>query len=144
MSNTKLQSHSAPIAQKLKTKKKKCSTKAKSTSIIGNNNHRILELNSHLISCSFEVFGHVQGVSFRKHTQQQARQFGLRGWCSNTDRGTVRGVLQGPVVQVIDMQNWLKTRGSPKSQVERVEFSLGQIKEYSLFDFAIRLDSHAD
>lgn len=37
----------------------------------------------------------VQGVFFRKYTQQRATQLGLVGWCRNTESGTVKGEAQG-------------------------------------------------
>lgn len=46
----------------------------------------------------FEVFGKVQGVSFRAYTCKQANVFGVKGWCRNTDTGTVVGVLEGDEV----------------------------------------------
>ena len=40
---------------------------------------------SHVLTrCSFEVFGKVQGVFFRKYTKQQAQALGVTGWCRNT------------------------------------------------------------
>lgn len=49
--------------------------------------------------CRFEVFGRVQGVSFRAATQQEARQQGVLGFCANTTRRTVIGELQGAPVR---------------------------------------------
>ena len=37
-----------------------------------------------LVRCSFEVFGKVQGVFFRKYTKAQAQALGVTGWCRNT------------------------------------------------------------
>ncbi|KAK7086906.1 Acylphosphatase-1, partial [Halocaridina rubra] len=48
-----------------------------------------------LIAVDFEVFGMVQGVFFRKHTQKQAKKLELKGWCKNTQQGTVSGQLEG-------------------------------------------------
>lgn len=31
----------------------------------------------------------------RKHTKKQATNLGLRGWCMNTQQGTVQGIIQG-------------------------------------------------
>ncbi|KTG44980.1 hypothetical protein cypCar_00028314 [Cyprinus carpio] len=62
-----------------------------------------------LLSVDYEVFGRVQGVFFRKYTQ-------------NTDAGTVRGQLQGPVSKVQQMQQWLQTSGSPQSRIAKAEF----------------------
>ncbi|XP_042636952.1 acylphosphatase-1 [Orycteropus afer afer] len=76
-----------------------------------------------LISVDYEIFGKVQGVFFRKYTQAEGKKLGLVGWVQNTDRGTVRGQLQGPTSKVRHMQEWLETRGSPKSHIDRANFS---------------------
>ncbi|XP_051941263.1 acylphosphatase-1 [Hippocampus zosterae] len=74
------------------------------------------------ISVDYEVFGRVQGVFFRKYTQAQAKKLGLVGWVQNTGAGTVQGQLQGPRKKVKEMQQWLKSTGSPKSQITKAEF----------------------
>ncbi|XP_069689756.1 acylphosphatase-1-like isoform X1 [Periplaneta americana] len=56
-----------------------------------------------LTSVEFEVYGLVQGVFFRKNTVERGRQLGLRGWCMNTHRGTVLGLLEGEPVKVEEM-----------------------------------------
>ena len=48
-----------------------------------------------VIACDFEVFGTVQGVFFRKHTQQQATKLNLVGWVKNASSGTVQGHMEG-------------------------------------------------
>ncbi|XP_077412626.1 acylphosphatase-1 [Vanacampus margaritifer] len=75
-----------------------------------------------LISVDYEVFGRVQGVFFRKYTQAQAKKLGLVGWVQNTAVGTVQGQLLGPRKKVTEMQQWLKSTGSPKSQIAKAEF----------------------
>ncbi|KAF7670239.1 hypothetical protein LDENG_00043260 [Lucifuga dentata] len=75
-----------------------------------------------LISVDYEVFGRVQGVFFRKYTQAQGSRLGLVGWVRNTQAGTVQGQLQGPRSKVKEMQEWLKTTGSPKSHIAKAEF----------------------
>lgn len=76
------------------------------------------------VSVEFEVFGKVQGifinleslgsfslnneqnlyfcsgVFFRKCTRDQGSKLGLKGWCRNTESGTVEGVLEGSPEQV--------------------------------------------
>lgn len=100
---------------------------------------QLLDLNSPSVRCTFEVFGRVQGVHFRRYTVLQARKLHLRGWCENTKAGTVRGELEGPAVQVTVMQNWMRMRGSPKSRVDRVTCSACKpIKAYEFDEFAIR------
>eukprot|EP00751_Fragilariopsis_kerguelensis_P023046 CAMPEP_0170885624 /NCGR_PEP_ID=MMETSP0734-20130129/36038_1 /TAXON_ID=186038 /ORGANISM="Fragilariopsis kerguelensis, Strain L26-C5" /LENGTH=73 /DNA_ID=CAMNT_0011271167 /DNA_START=55 /DNA_END=272 /DNA_ORIENTATION=+ len=42
---------------------------------------------------SFEVFGKVQGVSFRRYTQKKALELEMRGWIRNTYRNTVEGAF---------------------------------------------------
>ncbi|XP_003472474.2 acylphosphatase-1 isoform X1 [Cavia porcellus] len=76
-----------------------------------------------LVSVDYEVFGKVQGVFFRKYTQAEGKKLGLVGWVQNTDRGTVQGQLQGPKSKVRHMQEWLETKGSPKSHIERANFN---------------------
>ncbi|XP_056408826.1 LOW QUALITY PROTEIN: acylphosphatase-1 [Hyla sarda] len=75
-----------------------------------------------LISQDFEVFGKVQGVFFRKYTQAEGTRLGLVGWVQNTEHGTVKGHLQGPVTKVREMQQWLQETGSPKSRITRAQF----------------------
>ncbi len=75
-----------------------------------------------LLSVNFEVFGKVQGVFFRKYTQQEGTKLGLVGWCMNTDEGTVKGVMQGKEDAVKKMKEWLSKVGSPKSKIDRAEF----------------------
>ncbi|XP_034380978.1 acylphosphatase-1 [Cyclopterus lumpus] len=78
--------------------------------------------NEDLISVDYEIFGRVQGVFFRKYTQAEGRKLGLVGWVQNTGAGTVQGQLQGPRSRVKEMQEWLKSTGSPKSHVTKAEF----------------------
>ncbi|TNM95492.1 hypothetical protein fugu_016575 [Takifugu bimaculatus] len=75
-----------------------------------------------LISVDYEIFGRVQGVFFRKYTQAEGKKLGLVGWVQNTAAGTVQGQLQGPRSKVQEMQNWLRSTGSPSSQINKAEF----------------------
>ncbi|XP_063534691.1 acylphosphatase-2-like [Cydia strobilella] len=94
-----------------------------------------------LKSSDFEVFGRVQGVFFRKYTKEQADKLGLRGWCKNTSQGTVLGHMQGPPDKVDFMMHWLKTVGSPSSQIDKAEFRNPQdIDQYTFDNFTIRKD----
>ncbi|XP_062863663.1 acylphosphatase-1 isoform X2 [Trichomycterus rosablanca] len=75
-----------------------------------------------LLSVDYEVYGRVQGVFFRKYTQSEAKKLGLVGWVQNTQAGTVQGQLQGPASRVNQMQEWLRTTGSPQSRITKAEF----------------------
>ncbi|XP_014244393.1 acylphosphatase-1-like [Cimex lectularius] len=76
-----------------------------------------------LKSVNFEVFGKVQGVFFRKYTQENANKLGLNGFVQNTSRGTVIGVLEGESSAIENMKSWLKNTGSPMSLIENVSFT---------------------
>ncbi|XP_023168550.1 acylphosphatase-1-like [Drosophila hydei] len=96
-------------------------------------------------SCEFEVFGKVQGVYFRRHAEIKAKTLGLRGWCMNTADGTVKGYIEGPRNEVNLMKDWLRTTGSPTSNILRAEFSEDQEKrEYGFKNFHIRPDAPKD
>jgi acylphosphatase len=72
----------------------------------------------------FEVKGKVQNVSFRKYTQRQAREIGgIVGWIRNTDRETVEGEVASRLLEKRErMQEWLRTTGSPRSEIESASF----------------------
>ncbi|XP_055609859.1 acylphosphatase-2 [Uranotaenia lowii] len=106
------------------------------TSISG---ERLPKMATKLVACDFEVFGIVQGVFFRKHTQKQAVALGLRGWCMNTRDGTVKGQIEGDEKPVEEMKHWLKTKGSPTSRIDKAVFGPSkEITKYSFNDFAIK------
>jgi acylphosphatase len=73
-------------------------------------------------SVDYEVFGKVQGVFFRKYTQQEGTKLKLVGWVMNTEQGTVVGQMQGKEDAIKKMKDWLKKTGSPKSKIEKCEF----------------------
>lgn len=90
-----------------------------------------------LLTVDFEVFGKVQGVFFRKYTQQEGTKLKLVGWVMNTQQGTVVGQVQGKEDCVKKMKEWLKKTGSPKSKIDRCEFKSEkeiQKLEFSLFE----------
>ncbi|XP_063710135.1 acylphosphatase-2 [Culicoides brevitarsis] len=92
-----------------------------------------------LLACDFEVFGIVQGVFFRKHTEKQAKALGVRGWCMNTRDGTVKGQMEGEQKPVEEMKHWLQTKGSPQSRIDKAVFSeMREIEKYSFDGFGIK------
>ncbi|XP_078248970.1 acylphosphatase-1 isoform X1 [Pogona vitticeps] len=91
-----------------------------------------------LLSVDYEVFGKVQGVFFRKYTQAEGKKLGLVGWVQNTNYGTVQGQIQGPIVKVRQLQEWLQKKGSPKSIIDRAEFhNEKKITNLEYSDFSI-------
>mmetsp|Transcript_38285 Transcript_38285/g.97912 ORF Transcript_38285/g.97912 Transcript_38285/m.97912 type:complete len:169 (-) Transcript_38285:191-697(-) len=75
-----------------------------------------------MYSFKFEVFGKVQGTTFRKHTQQRGTELGLVGFVKNNPSGTVEGEVQGgDQEKLAEMERWLRTTGSPQSKIERLD-----------------------
>mmetsp|Transcript_48828 Transcript_48828/g.156401 ORF Transcript_48828/g.156401 Transcript_48828/m.156401 type:complete len:97 (+) Transcript_48828:194-484(+) len=74
-------------------------------------------------SFKYTIHGKVQGVYFRKYTDEHARSLGLVGWVMNTDAGTVVGEAQGDKGNLAKMRVWLASKGSPKSTITKAEFS---------------------
>lgn len=64
--------------------------------LLPEHNTNYIVMSTGFITCRFEVFGKVQGVSFRQYTHKQATNLELCGWCMNTAQGTVTGEMQGP------------------------------------------------
>ncbi|CAG9821052.1 unnamed protein product [Phaedon cochleariae] len=96
-------------------------------------------MSSKLITVDFEVFGRVQGVFFRKYTQQEASRLGLKGWCMNTHIDTVKGVLEGNPMKVDQMKSWLQNTGSPASKIEKVIFTNeNEIERHTYKDFKVK------
>ncbi|KAK7104146.1 acylphosphatase-1-like [Littorina saxatilis] len=90
-----------------------------------------------LLSVDFEVFGKVQGVFFRKHTQKTANELGVVGWVRNTQTKTVKGTMQGPPDKVEKLKIWLRTKGSPSSKITKCDFKNERelsSSSYSSFD----------
>jgi len=66
------------------------------------------------------VRGTVQGVAFRWHTKERARELGLAGWVRNLPDGRVEAWIEGEVPAVEEMLAWLR-RGPPSARVAGVE-----------------------
>jgi acylphosphatase len=67
------------------------------------------------------VKGRVQGVSFRAHTQEQARQRGLLGWVRNLPDGSVELEAQGAPGAVEELLQWCRAGGPSQASVDEVE-----------------------
>lgn len=82
-----------------------------------------------------KVTGRVQGVWFRKYTQEAARSFGVTGFVANAPDGSVVLEAEGNREELRKMLDWLWT-GSPLSKVEEVAHEEGTRVGYA--DFEIR------
>lgn len=56
----------------------------------------------------FKILGKVQGVFFRKSTQERAGDLNLKGWVRNEEDGSVIVFIQGGEQEVQQMAEWLK------------------------------------
>ena len=66
------------------------------------------------------IIGRVQGVFFRKYTQEAAQKIGLVGTVENMSDGSVFAVAVGTSSQLDAFETWCTSVGSPKSRVDRV------------------------
>ncbi|XP_022231500.1 acylphosphatase-2 [Drosophila obscura] len=99
----------------------------------------MLKLSDQIFSCGFEIFGKVQGVRLRKQTRDLATVNNVRGWVMNTDEGTVKGQLEGTLSKVNELKFWLLNFGSPRSIIERAEFTpTKEIPAHNFNGFTIR------
>lgn len=68
---------------------------------------------------SISITGKVQGVWFRKYTQEKAQQLTVTGYVKNLYDSSVFIVATGTEIQLQELINWC-WHGSPKSKVEHV------------------------
>ncbi|MFI8418192.1 acylphosphatase [Serratia sp. NPDC078593] len=66
------------------------------------------------------VYGVVQGVGFRYHTQSKASALGLNGYARNLDDGSVEVLACGEQQHVDALIAWLKGGGPHSARVDRV------------------------
>jgi acylphosphatase len=84
------------------------------------------------------ISGRVQGVFFRAHTRQVARELRLTGYVSNLPDGRVEAVFEGEDDAVKRAIEWCR-RGPPRARVDHVEVRWEEARgDYR--DFAIRRD----
>ena len=74
------------------------------------------------------VTGQVQGVWFRRNTQEKARELGITGWVRNESDGTVTVVAEGNDKLLIKLAKWLEI-GSPDANVDTLKVNWGDAKE---------------
>lgn len=82
------------------------------------------------------VSGRVQGVGYRRWTEMQALQLGLKGWVRNRADGAVEAEFEGPAESVDRMVESLHT-GPAHARVEQVEVKRAIVGMQSLDGFKI-------
>jgi acylphosphatase len=79
------------------------------------------------------VYGKVQGVFFRKYTQDKARELGVKGNVRNCADGSVMIEACAEETVIHQFIKWCK-QGPPKANVLKVEIHQIPVKNFSGFD----------
>lgn len=85
-----------------------------------------------LKTVSILVSGKVQGVWYRKYTQDKAVELNLTGYVKNLPDDTVNIVATGTAEQLQELVTWCWT-GSPKSKVSNVVIEKSELMEFDGF-----------
>ena len=83
---------------------------------------------------SLHVTGKVQGVFYRQHTKETARELGLTGTVMNLPDGSVNIIVTGPEEQVNKLTEWCR-HGPARATVENVvvkELPLQEFEEFKV------------
>jgi acylphosphatase len=84
------------------------------------NSNKEINDSSQYITVHLIISGKVQGVYFRKHTQDISLQNNVYGWVKNLLNGDVECVLEGLKSNVDKVIRWCH-QGPPNSRVDNVE-----------------------
>lgn len=88
-----------------------------------------------ILQYNITVKGKVQGVWFRKYTQEKAANLCINGFVMNQANGNVYIEAIGKKAFLDDLIHWLKTKGSPNSVVTEVAFeTIEPIHKYTVFE----------
>ena len=84
------------------------------------NSNKEINDSSQYIRVHLLISGRVQGVYFRKHTQDISRENNVYGWVKNLLNGDVECVLEGLKSNVDQVMMWCH-QGPPGSHVDNVK-----------------------
>lgn len=80
------------------------------------------------------VSGLVQGVFFRSHTEEKARELGITGWVRNLENERVEAVFEGEKEKIDKIIEWAK-RGPSFAQVDGIDIEWEDYKgEFNNFE----------
>ncbi|WP_305044189.1 acylphosphatase [Geoalkalibacter sp.] len=86
------------------------------------------------VRAQVRIEGQVQGVSFRYHTRDRARNLGLHGWVKNLADGAVAAVFEGEESSVRAMLDWCR-QGPAAARVDKVAVALEEARgEFHSFE----------
>ena len=99
------------------------------------NSNKEINDSSQYITVHLIISGKVQGVYFRKHTQDISLQNNVYGWVQNLLNGDVECVLEGLKSNVDKVIIWCH-QGPPNSHVDNVEIKYeeftGQFTDFKI------------
>ncbi|MBI4356747.1 MAG: acylphosphatase [Gammaproteobacteria bacterium] len=78
------------------------------------------------------ITGHVQGVYFRAHTEQEAVRLGLTGWVKNCPDLRVEVMACGSQSSIAQLLHWLK-QGPPSAVVNEMHSEECEWQEFPDF-----------
>lgn len=88
-----------------------------------------------MIQYEIIITGRVQGVWFRKYTEEKANELGIKGWVKNTPDGNVLVVAQAEKKDLDTFIDYLKI-GPPMARVNKIFTSemnvLGDFDNFSV------------
>ena len=82
---------------------------------------------------NIEVFGIVQGVSFRYHTREKAQRLGIKGFVRNRTDGSVYIESEGEEVSLKAFVEWCQ-HGPSFARVDRVLTSESALHHFNTFE----------
>lgn len=85
---------------------------------------------------NIQIFGDVQGVTFRFSAKEIADQLNIKGLVKNLPDRSVYIEVEGEEEQLEPLLEWCR-EGPLGAKVEKVEVSQGPIKNYSEFTITI-------
>lgn len=87
-----------------------------------------------MVGVTLKITGKVQGVFFRKHACEKARDLGVTGWIANEGDGSVVATVEGPSNLVQEFTDWCSS-GPSTCRVEKVEATPRKVTgEYEGFE----------
>ena len=82
---------------------------------------------------NIRVKGKVQGVFFRKNTQEKARQLGLKGFVQNEQDGSVYIEAEGNPADLERLLEWTR-EGPPRAGVQSVDYEERAVVGFDKFE----------
>ena len=99
------------------------------------NSNKEINDSSQYIRVHLLISGRVQGVYFRKHTQDTSRENNVYGWVKNLLNGDVECVLEGLKSNVDKVMMWCH-QGPPGSHVDNVKIKyeefIGNFNDFNI------------